>query len=211
MTPSPVEDTAIITRYPPATMGDYFALWTVKTLRFIADNFFKKRYGHRAVMLETVAGVPGMIGGMLQHLKSLRTCKDDNGWIKELLEEAENERMHLMVFIEIAQPNLFERLLIIVTQFFFFAYYLVFYVVSSRTAHRFVGYLEEEAVISYTAYLKEIENGQIENIKAPEIAITYWSLSKNATLKDLIIAVRKDEAKHRDVNHALSHRLAKKN
>lgn len=77
-------------------------------MRFFADAFFAKRYGHRAVVLETVAGVPGMVGGMLQHLKSLRRCKDDQGWIKILLDEAENERMHLMTFIEIAQPNWLE-------------------------------------------------------------------------------------------------------
>lgn len=36
---------------------------------------------------------------------------------------------------------------------------------------------------------------------APEIAIDYWHLPANATLRDVIIAVRKDEAGHRDANH----------
>ena len=62
--------------------SDFFAYGAVKLLRFFADAFFAKRYGHRAVVLETVAGVPGMIGGMLQHLKSLRRCQDDNGLIR---------------------------------------------------------------------------------------------------------------------------------
>ena len=97
--------------------SDFFAYGAVKLLRFFADAFFAKRYGHRAVVLETVAGVPGMIGGMLQHLKSLRRCQDDNGWIRTLLDEAENERMHLMTFIEIARPNRFERFLIISDNF----------------------------------------------------------------------------------------------
>jgi len=37
-----------------------------------------------------------MVAGMLIHLKSLRKMQDDKGWIKILLDEAENERMHLM-------------------------------------------------------------------------------------------------------------------
>lgn len=34
----------------------------------------------RFVFLESVAGVPGMVGGMLRHLHSLRRMKRDNGW-----------------------------------------------------------------------------------------------------------------------------------
>lgn len=34
----------------------------------------------RFVFLESVAGVPGMVGGALRHLRSLRALKRDNGW-----------------------------------------------------------------------------------------------------------------------------------
>lgn len=34
----------------------------------------------RFVFLESVAGVPGMVAGMLRHLASLRRMKRDNGW-----------------------------------------------------------------------------------------------------------------------------------
>lgn len=37
-----------------------------------------------------------MVAGMLRHLKSLRKMERDNGWINTLLQEAENERMHLV-------------------------------------------------------------------------------------------------------------------
>ena len=84
----------------PENISDHVALGITLTLRFFADTFFAKRYGHRAVVLETVAGVPGMVAGMWQHLRSLRGMKHDSrGWIKTLLAEAENERMHLMIFI----------------------------------------------------------------------------------------------------------------
>ncbi len=190
--------------YKPQNFSDHFALAFTKFLRFLADTFFKKKYGHRAVVLETVAAVPGMVAGMLLHLKSLRKMQDDKGWIKTLLDEAANERMHLMTFIKIAKPTLLERFIIMIAQFIFIITYLIIYLISQKTAHRIVGYFEEEAVISYSEYLKEIEEGKIENIKAPEIAINYWNLPLNSRLKDVIEVIRNDEAGHRDVNHNFS-------
>ena len=139
--------------YQPRNFSDKVALVFTKMLRLFADFFFKKRYGHRAVILETVAAVPGMVAGMLNHLKSLRKMQEGRGWIKILLDEAENERMHLMTFIAIAKPSAFERFIIMAGQFIFGAFYTVLYIFFKRTAHRMVGYFEEEAVFSYTEYL----------------------------------------------------------
>lgn len=183
------------------TLGDKFSYGFVKLLRLFADLFFRKRYGHRAVVLETVAAVPGMVGGMFQHLKSLRRMRDDHGWIKELLDEAENERMHLMTFIHIAQPTVLERILVLIAQAGFFVLYFLIYLLSPLTAHRIVGYFEEEAVVSYTLFLEEIDAGRIENVAAPQIAKDYWQLSDDATLRDVVIRVREDEEGHRDRNH----------
>lgn len=185
----------------PETLSDRVAFAFVKLLRFFADLFFAKRYGHRAVVLETVAAVPGMVGGLLQHLRSLRYIREDQGWIRTLLDEAENERMHLMTFVEIAKPSVFERLLVMLTQAVFYNLYFFLYLFAPRTAHRVVGYFEEEAVISYTQYLAEIDAGRHENVAAPQIAIDYWRMPADATLRDVVIAVRDDEAEHRDVNH----------
>ena len=202
----------LIRHHEPQNLSDKIALAFTKFLRFLADTFFKKKYGHRAVVLETVAAVPGMVAGMLLHLKSLRKMQDDRGWIKILLDEAENERMHLMTFIQIAKPTFIERIIIMIAQFIFILMYLIIYLSSQRTAHRIVGYFEEEAVISYTEYLKEIEEGKIENIKAPEIAINYWNLPLNSKLKDVVEVIRDDEAGHRDVNHSFANILnVKKN
>ena len=191
----------MFSHYQPRNFSDKVALMFTKMLRFFADFFFKKRYGHRAVILETVAAVPGMVAGMLNHLKSLRKMQEGRGWIKILLDEAENERMHLMTFINIAKPSAFERFLVIFVQGVFFNLYFFMYLISPRTCHRIVGYFEEQAIISYTEYLEEIDSGNIENTPAPKIAIEYWNLSKFAKLRDVIIAVRNDEMGHRDVNH----------
>ena len=193
--------------YKVKNFSDRVALGFTKFLRFLADTFFKKRYGHRAVVLETVAAVPGMVAGMLLHLKSLRKMEDDKGWIKILLDEAANERMHLMTFIEVAKPTFIERAIIMIAQFIFILMYLFIYLISPRTAHRIVGYFEEEAVISYTDYLNELESGKIIDQPAPDIAINYWNLPLHATLKDVVRVIRDDEAGHRDVNHEFANIL----
>ncbi|CAN1546666.1 alternative oxidase [Caulobacteraceae bacterium] len=191
----------------PQDLSDRVALGMTRALRFFADRFFAKRYGHRAVVLETVAAVPGMVAGMLVHMRSIRRMEDDHGWIQTLLDESQNERMHLMTFVTIAQPNWLERMLILLAQGVFFNAFFVLYLFFPRTAHRMVGYFEEEAVISYTSYLAEIDAGRLENVAAPAIAIDYWKLAPDARLRDVVLAVRADEAKHRHVNHQFAHAL----
>jgi ubiquinol oxidase len=208
MTNSAISISAIsIRHHKPQSLREHFAYRLVRFMRFFADAFFANRYGHRAVILETVAAVPGMVGGALQHLRSLRRMKSDGGWIHTLLDEAENERMHLMTFIEIAQPSRAERWLILFVQGAFYNFYFVLYLFSPQTAHRIVGYLEEEAVYSYTEYLAGLDNGTYPNVAAPQIAIDYWKLAPNASLRDVVLVVRADEAVHRDVNHQFADAL----
>ena len=192
----------------PKDFGDKVAYSLTMFFRWFADTFFAKRYGHRAVVLETVAGVPGMVAGMWNHLRSLRRMQpDDRGWIKTLLDEAENERMHLMIFIKIANPNWFERAIVLLAQFVFWHFYFILYVFFPRVAHRMIGYFENQAVVSYTQYLEEIDAGRVENIPAPKIAIDYYHLAPDATLRDVVIAVRADEQGHADVNHGMADEL----
>jgi ubiquinol oxidase len=195
--------------HEPNGLSDRLARGITLSLRFLADTFFAKRYGNRAIVLETVAAVPGMVGGMLIHLKCLRWMVDDHGWIRKLLAEADNERMHLMTFLEIAKPNWFERVVVLLTQAVFCVFFLALYLCSARTAHRLVGYFEEEAVVSYTRYLAEIDDGRVENVAAPALAIEYWGLGQDARLRDVVLAVRNDEAEHRDVNHAMADSLGR--
>jgi ubiquinol oxidase len=198
-----------VTRHvTPRGTADRVAFMFTKVLRAVADGFFAKRYGHRAIVLETVAAVPGMVGASMTHLRCLRRMCDDQGWIRILMEEAENERMHLMTFIEVAKPSAFERFLIIAVQWVFYIGFLALYLLSPSTAHRVVGYFEEEAVISYSHYLAQIDAGHVENVPAPAIARHYWMLPDDATLRDVVLVVRADEAHHRDVNHGFANTLA---
>ena len=192
----------ILDKISKQNISDAFALSMTKFFRIIADTFFAKRYGHRAVVLETVAGVPGMVAGVWMHFKSLRVMKAGYGeQIREMLAEAENERMHLMFFIEIAKPNYFERFIVLFAQVIFGLFYLFMYIFFTRTAHRMIGYFEDEAVKSYTEYLELVESGKVENIQAPKLAINYYKLGTDAKLSDLIRCVRADEEHHSETNH----------
>ena len=150
-----------------------------------------------------------MVAGMWLHFKSLRKMK--TGWgpdIREMLAEAENERMHLMFFIEIAKPNVFERFLVLIAQITFMVFYFFIYILSYRLAHKMIAYFEEEAVRSYTDYLALVESGQVENVPAPQLAIDYYEMSENARLSDLIVKVRADEVHHSKVNHRYADKLS---
>ncbi|QRV77572.1 alternative oxidase [Ceratobasidium sp. AG-Ba] len=217
----------------PETAGDKIALRLVKLCRWGFDLF--SGYKHkpippgsnmsvaelrkggylmtesewlmRILFLETIAGVPGMVAATLRHLRSLRLMKRDAGWIHTLLEEAENERMHLMTFMTLKKPSIWFRAMILGAQGIFYNAFFLGYIISPKSAHRFVGFLEEEAVSTYTRCIAEIEAGRIpewENKPAPAIAIDYWRLPQDATLLDVVKAVRADESTHRFVNHSLA-------
>jgi Alternative oxidase len=85
---------------------------------------------------------------------------------------------------------------------FFFSY-----LISPTYCHRMVGYLEEEAVRTYTHLIKDIDEGKLPEWAehpVPEIAINYWHLNSNATIRDLVLVVRADEACHSHVNHTFA-------
>ncbi|TPX65843.1 hypothetical protein SpCBS45565_g04886 [Spizellomyces sp. 'palustris'] len=205
------------THEPRKEWADAVAFAAVRTLRFGFDTatgysdrlnrMSEWQWLNRIVFLETIAGVPGMVAGMTRHMLSMRTLKKDEGWINTMLEEAENERMHLMTFLTLKQPTPLLRFFVLSGQAVFFALYFLAYMVSPRTCHRFVGYLEEEAVHTYTNCLKDIKVGEIRHwshTPAPLIAKSYWRLKEGATVEDVVAAVRADEAEHRTVNHTLA-------
>lgn len=109
--------------------------------------------------------------------------------------------------MKLKQPSPIFRAFVLSAQGVFFNLFFASYLLSPRVCHRFVGYLEEEAVHTYTNCLKDIEQGHIKHwgtTPAPEIAKQYWRLPADATVRDVVAAVRADEAEHRDVNHTLA-------
>jgi hypothetical protein len=200
--------TDFVTRYKhdvdiPKKIGDKNAVVDTKPY-----GMSERKWLIRFIFLESVAGVPGMVAGMLRHLHSIRRLKRDNGWIETLLEEAYNERMHLLTFLKMAEPGWFMRFMCLGAQGVFFNSLFLSYLISPRTVHRFVGYLEEEAVLTYTLAIQDIEAGKLpkwDKLQAPDIAVSYWEMPEGKRgMKDLLLYIRADEAKHREVNHTLA-------
>ena len=127
--------------------------------------------------------------------------------IETLLEDAYNERMHLLTFLKMAEPGWFMKFMILGAQGVFTNAYFLAYLISARTAHRFVGYLEEEATHTYTLAIQDLEAGKLpawETVEAPEIAVNYWKMPEgHRMMRDLLYYIRADEAKHREIHHTL--------
>lgn len=116
--------------------------------------------------------------------------------------------MHLLTFMKMGEPGWFMRLMVLGAQGVFFNAMFISYLISPRTTHRFVGYLEEEAVLTYTREIADLDAGRLPvwaKMQAPDIAIQYWKMPEgHRSMRDLLLYIRADEAKHREVNHSLA-------
>ncbi|KAK4161513.1 mitochondrial alternative oxidase [Cladorrhinum sp. PSN259] len=164
----------------------------------------------RFIFLESLAGIPGLVAGSLRHLSSIRRFAPDQGWIKTLLEESYNERMHLLTFLTMYKPGFIMRAMVFAAQGVFYNTLFITYLISPKFVHRFVGYLEEEAVHTYSRCLRELDMGLLprwtedKDFKIPEVAVMYWGMKEgNRGMRDLVLYIRADEASHRGVNHTL--------
>lgn len=115
--------------------------------------------------------------------------------------------MHLFIFMQMRNPGVGIRIIIGTGQAFFLTFFNIAYLISPKFAHRMVGYIEEEAVHTYTLLVKAIDDGKLplwEHMKAPSEAIDYYGLDENAKIRDVILSIRADEAIHRSINHHFS-------
>lgn len=194
------ETLAAVSQATPETMA-------LEEMRSKGWSFTPSQWLQRFIFLESVAGVPGMVAATARHLRSLRRLERDGGWLHECLQDAENERMHLLSFLAISKPGWVMRSLLLVTQGVFYNGLFLLYLMSPRLVHRFVGILEEEAVKTYTCVLEDLQEGRLpewEDLDAPEVAKEYWHLADDAPMVDLLRVVRADEAGHRFIHHSLA-------
>lgn len=208
-----------LTHVPPKTISDQMAFAAVKVVRFAFDTVSLWKFGEitqakvfrRVIFLETVAAIPGFVAAMVRHFKSLRNFSRDGGMLQMFLDEANNERMHLLTFVGMKNPGYIARASVLVSQTVVGVAFFVFYHISPALCHRFVGYVEEEACHTYTDIINAIENApessdmsEWRDQLAPGIARGYWHLGEKGTVLELMYAIRADEAEHRDVNHVCS-------
>jgi len=205
-----------LTHTPPVTLTDKAAYATVRALRLGFDfvtlwnvgELTKSKIMLRAIFLETIAAVPGFVAAMFRHFRALRTMKRDGGWTNLLLEEAENEKLHLLTFIRMYEPGQLFRLAVIAGQIGFASFFGTAYALNPAYCHRFVGYIEEEACSTYTKIIQGLleappgsDLATWRDDLAPAIGRAYWHMGETGTVLQLIKAIRADEANHRDVNH----------
>ena len=164
----------------------------------------------RLITLESVAGVPGFVAAGFRHFSSLRSLRRDYGWIPTLLEEAENERMHLMCCLSQFNASFITRSFVIALQGVMVPTLMLVYLVHPKSMHRFVGYLEETACTTYVNIINHVDtpgthlNKAWGELAAPEIGIGYWKLPKDAKWVDCLKCMMADETHHRDVNHTFA-------
>ena len=127
-----------------------------------------------------------------RHFHSLRLLKRDYGWIATLLEEAENERMHLLVCLKMFKASMVTRTVVVATQVVMTPLLMLVYAIHPKSMHRFVGYLEETACHTYVNVINHIETPGTQlnkawiDLPAPPIAVGYWKLDTNASWVDTL-------------------------
>jgi len=205
-------------KHIPVTLSDKVMSTVMKTL-YVSFNIITgyqakdpppKSIEWRLIILESFAGVPGMLAASFRHFYSLRTLQRDHGSIYTFLEEAENERMHLLVCLKMFNASSLTKALVVGAQLSMTPFLMLTYMFSPAAMHRFVGYLEETAVETYGNIIDhcETEGTQLHkawsSLEAPEIAKTYWNLDQNASWVTCLKHILADEAHHRDVNHTFA-------
>lgn len=205
-------------KHVPQTRADAVVQGLVRTLyhsfNFVtgykADNPTVSSIQYRLIILESFAGVPGFIGAAFRHFRSLRMLERDHGFIFSLLEEAENERMHLLCCMKQFEAGPVTRSVVVLSQGVATPALMLLYVIRPQLLHRFVGYLEETAVHTYTDIVKHATTPGSHlhtawaELPAPDIAIQYWQMDGSATWVDTLKRMLADESHHRDVNHAFA-------
>lgn len=118
--------------------------------------------------------------------------------------------MHLLVCLKMFEAGRATRALVVAAQVILTPFLTILYAVHPKSVHRFVGYLEETAVETYSNILDHVEkpgshlNKSWAHLPAPGIAKSYWCLPEDATWKETLRHMLADEAHHRDVNHTFA-------
>ena len=143
-----------VTTHEPVTASDHVMRGTMNVL-YHGFNFVTgydardptpESVAWRLIILESFAGVPGFVAAGFRHFYSLRELKRDHGSIFTFLEEAENERMHLLVCMKMFEAGPATKALVHAAQLGMTPLLAGVYLVHPPAMHRFVGFLEETAV-----------------------------------------------------------------
>lgn len=204
---------------------DYAAWMTNKLIKFIFDLlsgllftdlikivFNKNRDDElkaikRIIFLESIAPVPSSTAHFWRIRRSCLFHIADKGIIQQLHDEAENERIHLFIALQIYHPAILFRICLWIVLISFSFYYFIMYIIFPEYSHRLAGYMEEDAISTYSNMISDMDEGKFsgwKKIEAPLIAKLYYNLNDTATWKDVLICIRQDEIHHRDTQHSFA-------
>lgn len=202
------------THHKPQGIRDWVAFAWIKMMIFGADiisrrpKMNEKLFLRRLLYLETMGAAVGLAAPTAQHMRHVIQFKggEEGQIINHLVEESDNERVHLYAILELKRPSLPTRIAVLMFQTAFFLMFTTIHFISPRVGFRYIGYLEEEAFDTYTKIIKGIDEGTLpewKNYPAPSELKMYYMLPDDAVLRDAYVCVRADEVMHREVNHHL--------
>lgn len=209
--PSQIE----IKHYKPKGVADWIAYGMLNSIIRVFDvlsgfrpgKMNERGWNRHFLFMESISGVPRVTAAFIRHWKSIFYSKHDSGAYHHLIEEEENERMHLFFWTQLGHAGSLVKSAIILYQFFFVFFYGTMYALSPKVGHRFLGYLEENIIRSYTLLLDDIDAGRLplwKDMQPPKVMLEYYELPETSRIRDLVIEIRADEALHREVHHHLA-------
>ena len=213
--PTMEHEALAITHHVPTTPGDYIALYGVRCLRWVAHRTYRDRFLHRSFPLVALAPVfpltsvvAAHFGGVVRHSHYGPAHQERSS---RLLDELHNKEMHYAAMLEFASVRPFDRCFIAVCRALCHVVYAVASLIAPRMGYRFVAYLAEEATVTLTHFVNDIDTGHIADVPATPMCVTYWAMPKGGptggcSLRDVVLRLRTDAMTHRDWNHHRANR-----
>lgn len=184
-----------INSFVPRTMGDRVARMEVLGMRYMFDvltgyrrpfpgqekALTENNWLNKTIMLETLAMTPLFAASIVRYWRSLGGLRQDKGWVHALLDDSENERMHLTNWMMVKRPNLMMRAFVLAQQAFYVPMFMFGYTFTPKMAYRAIGYIEEVGLTHYRLLLREIERegSPVHSwnfIPAPQVSREYWNM-----------------------------------
>eukprot|EP00760_Papus_ankaliazontas_P011346 PhM_4_TR14726/c0_g1_i1/m.78878/K17893/AOX1, AOX2; ubiquinol oxidase len=201
-------ETCNIVHHVPTTPGDYFALGLVRVIRAIANMSYRDRYIHRCFPLVALGPALPLASAAAHQLRTTLSMRkyDDafNERCLKLLEEAHNKQMHYATLCEFTSLTTGDRVLTTLAQFFCSCFFWLFSFLFPRVACRTLAYMAEEATVTLTHFVNDIDAGRIADIPTTTLCNEYWEMPPETTLRDAVLRMRTDVMVTRDWNHHLA-------
>ncbi|NJN76683.1 MAG: plastoquinol terminal oxidase [Synechococcaceae cyanobacterium RL_1_2] len=196
----------------------------VNVLVFVINKVYAKRPYPRFYVLETVARVPYFSYLSVLHLYETLGFWRKADWLKIHFAESWNELHHLLIMESLGGSDYWpDRVLAKTVALVYYWIIVVLYVLSPKSAYRFMELVEEHAYESYDNFLTEHAD-QLKQEAVPTIAINYYREGdlylfdefqtaqvpehRRPTIEnlyDVFVAIRDDEMEHVKTMAACQH------